>query len=71
MVYHKQKDCVNYRTTLDLSKIRMVILKEAINLTREIDPINYEFSDINYSLCVKLSNALFKFHNTIDDLNNL
>ena len=71
MVYRKRKDCVNCRITLDLTKTRMDILKEAIDLARESDHISYAFADINCSLCVKLTNGSFKFFNTIDDLNNL
>ena len=47
MVYRKRKDCVNCRITLDLTKTRMDILKEAINLARESDHISYVFADIN------------------------
>ena len=56
MVYHKQKDCVNCRITLDLTKTHsMEILKEAIDLARESYHISYDgFADINCSLCVKL-----------------
>ena len=71
MVYRKRKDCVNCRITLDLTKTRMDILKEAIDLARESDHISYTFADINCSLCVKLTNGSFKFFNTIDDLNSL
>ena len=49
----------------------MDILKEVIDLARESDHISYVFADINYSLHVKLSNGLFKFFNTVNDLNNL
>ena len=49
----------------------MDILKEVIDLARESDHISYVFADINYSLYVKLSNGLFKFFNTVNDLNNL
>ena len=71
MVYRKRKDCVNCRITLDLTKTRMELLKETIDLARESDHISYAFADINCSLCVKLTNGSFKFFNTIDDLNNL
>ena len=71
MVYRKQKDCVKCRITLDLTKTRMDMLKEAIDLARESDHIIYAFVDINCSLCVKLSNGSLKFFNTIDDLNIL
>ena len=71
MVYRKRKDWVNCRSTLDLTETRMDILKEAIDLTRESDHISYAFADINCNLRVKLTNGLFKFFNTIDDLNNL
>ena len=71
MVCHKQKDCINCRITLDLMKTHMGILKEAIDLSRESDHISYALADINCSLCVKLSNGLFKFFTTNDDLNNL
>ena len=71
MVYRKRKDCVNCRITLDLTKTRMDILKDAIDLARESDHTSYAFADINFSLCVKLTNGSFKFFNTIDDLNNL
>ena len=71
MVYRKRKDCVNYRVTLDLTKTRMDILKETIDLARESDHITYAFADINCGLCVKLTNVSFKFVSTIDDLNNL
>ena len=71
MAYRKRKDCVNCRITLDLTKSRMDILKEAVDLARESDRISYAFEDINCSLYVKLSDASFKFFNTIDDLNNL
>ena len=71
MVYRKRKDCVNCRINLDLAKTRMDIFKEAIDLARESDHISYAFTDINCSLCVKLSNGSFKFFNIIDDLNNL
>ena len=57
--------------TLDLTKTCMDILKEVIDLARESDHISYVFADINYSLHVKLSNGLFKFFNTVNDLNNL
>ena len=50
MVYHKQKDCVNCRITLDLTKTCMDI-KEAIDLARESDHISYAFTDINCSVC--------------------
>ena len=55
MIYRKRKDCVNCRITLDLTKTRMDILKEAIDLARESDHISYAFADINCSLCVKLT----------------
>ena len=71
MVYRKRKDCVKCRITLGLTKTRMDIIKEAINLARESDHISYMFADINSSLCVKLSNGSFKFFNITDDLNNL
>ena len=71
MVYRKRKDCVNCRITLDLTKTRMGILKEATDLARESHHISHAFPDINFSLCVKLTNGSFKFFNTIDDLNNL
>ena len=71
MVYSKRKDCVNGRVTFDLTKTRMDILKEVIDLARERNHISYAFADINCNLCVKLSNRSFKFFNTIDDLNNL
>ena len=71
MVYRKRKDCVNCRITYDLTKTRMDILKEAIDLARESDHISYELADISCSLRVKLTNGSFKFFNTIDDLNNL
>ena len=70
MVYRKPKDCVNCRITLDLTKTRMDILKEAIDLARESDHTSYAFADANCSLCAKPTNGLFKFFNTIDDLNN-
>ena len=56
---------------LDLTKTCMDILKEAIDLARESDHISYVFANINCSLCVKLTNGLFKFFDTIDDLNSL
>ena len=71
MVYRKRKDCVNRSITLDLTKIYMDILKEAIDLAGESDHISYALADINCSLCAKLSNCSFKFLNAIDDLNNL
>ena len=71
MVYRKRKDCINCRITLDLTKTRVDILKEAIDLAGESDHISYVFADINCSLCVKLTNGSFKFLNTSDDLNNL
>ena len=71
MVYRKRKDCVNCRITLDLTKTPMGILKEATDLARESHHISHAFPDINFSLCVKLTNGSFKFFNTIDDLNNL
>ena len=71
MVYRKRKDCVNCRITLDLTKTRMDILEESIDLARESDLISYAFADTNCSFCVKVSNGSFKFFNTIDDLNNL
>ena len=71
MVYSKRKDYVNGRVTRDVTKTRMDILKEAIDLARESDHISYAFADINCNLRVKLTNGLFKFFNTIDDLNNL
>ena len=71
MVYRQRKDCANYSITFDLTKTRMDILKEAIDLARESDHISYTYADINCSLCVKLTNGSFKFFNTIDDLNNL
>ena len=78
MVYRKRKDYVNCRIALDLTKTRINILKEAIDLARESDRISYALADINCSLCVKprtslvkLTNGSFKFFNTIEDLNNL
>ena len=71
IVYRKRKDCVNCRITLDLKKTCMEILKEAIDLARESDLISYAFADINFSLCVKLTNDSFNVSNTIDDLNKL
>ena len=71
MIYRKRKDWVNCRITLELTKTRMDILKEAIDLARESDHISYALADINCSLRVKLTNGSFKFFNTIDDLNNL
>ena len=47
--------------TLDLTKTRMDILKEAIDLVRESDHISYAFADTNCSLSVKLTNDLFNF----------
>ena len=69
--YQKWKDCIKCMITLDLTKTCMDILKEVIDLARESDHISYVFADINYSLYVKLSNSLFKFFNTVNDLNNL
>ena len=71
IVYRKWKDCVNCRITLELTKTRIEILKEAIDLVKESDHVCYAFADINCSLCVKLTIGSFKFFNTIDDLNNL
>ena len=71
MVFHKWKDCLNCRITLDLAKTRMDILKKAINLAWESDQISYTFTDINCSLCVKLTNGSFKFFNTMIHLSNL
>ena len=71
MVYRKRKDCVKCRITLGLTKTRMDLIKEAINLARESDQISYMFADINCSLFVKLSNGSFKFFNITDDLNNV
>ena len=42
----------------------MDILKKAINLAWESDQISYTFTDINCSLCVKLTDGSFKFFNT-------
>ena len=71
MVYHKWKDCLNCRITLDRAKTRMDILKKAINLAWESDQISYTFTDINCSLCVKLTNGSFKFFDTMIHLSNL
>ena len=71
MFYCKRKDCINCRITHELTKTRMDILKEAIDLARESDHISYAFADISCSLFVKLTNGSFNFFNTIDDLNNL
>ena len=71
MVYRKRKDCVNFRVTLNLTKTRMDILKEAVDLARKSDNISYALANINCSLHVKLTNSSFKFFNTIDDLKNL
>ena len=68
IVYRTQKDCFNSRITLDLTKTLMDILKDAIDLARESDHNSYALA---YHMCVKLSTVLFKFFNTIDDLNNL
>ena len=57
--------------TLDLTKTRMDIIKEAIDMARETYRISYTVADINCSSCVKLSNGSLKFFNTIGDLNNL
>ena len=57
--------------TLDLTKTRMDIIKEAIDMARETYRISYAVADINCSSCVKLSNGSLKFFNTIGDLNNL
>ena len=71
MVHRKQKGWVNCRINLDLTKTRMDILKEAIDVARESDHISCVFTDINCSLRVKLSSVSFKFFNAIDDLNDL
>ena len=71
MVYRKRKDCVKCRITLGLTKTRMDLIKEAINLARESDQISYMFADINCGLFVKPSNGSFKFFNITDDLNNV
>ena len=65
MVYRKRKDCVNCRITLNLTKTRMDILKEAIDLARKSDIISYALANINCSLRVKLTNSSFRFFNTI------
>ena len=54
MVYRKRKDCINCRITLNLTKNRMDILKEAIDLAMESDHVSHAFADITCSLCVKL-----------------
>ena len=71
IIYRKRKDCVNCRITLALMETRMDILKEAIDLARESEHINYAFADVNCNLCVKLCNGSFRLFNTIDDLDNL
>ena len=71
MVYRKRKGSVNCRIIITLTKTRMDLLKEDIDLARESDHISYAFTDVNCSLSVKLSNGSFKFFNTIGDLNDL
>ena len=61
----------HHRSTFDLTKTRMDILKEATDEARKSDHIGYAFANINRSFCVKLSKGLFKFSNTIEDLSNL
>ena len=58
----------NQKISLDLTKRRFALKMLAIEKAKGNDKIDYVFSDINCSLCVKLSSGEYVYFNTEEEL---
>ena len=62
------KESSGYGISLDLSYDRLVLLKEAHEKVKNVDGINFAYSDINCQLRVLTKNEKHLAFNTVDDL---
>ena len=69
MVYQERKSLRGNKIFLDLTKRRFALKKVAIEKVQDFDDkVDFAFSDINCSLCLKLTEGGFKYFNSEDEL---
>ena len=61
----------NQKVSLDLTKRRFALKMLAIEKVKNTEKAEYAFSDINCSLCLKLSSGEYRYFNTEEELDTI
>ena len=71
MFYRNRKRPKDVRIKLDLTKRRYGILKNAVDLAKEHQGLDYIFADVNCCLTVGFKDGTFNFFNDINNLKSM
>ena len=68
-VYKNRKKKTNkFKFRVDLTKRRLLLLKKARDMTKNMPNVDFTFSDVNCRLALRLTNGDFKFFNSETEL---
>ena len=67
----KKKPRQNFSISVDLTRRRYNLLSEARGIVKDINAINFAFTDINCSLGLRFNNGSFEYFNSKQELHDL
>ena len=67
----KKPGCKSFSVSVDLTKRRHLLLREARELIKNNDDIDFTFADINCSLGFRYKNGSFRYFNSENELHNV
>ena len=67
-VYKNRKKSNKFKFRVDLTKRRLLLLKKARDMTKNMPNVDFTFSDVNCRLALRLTNGDFKFFNSETEL---
>ena len=67
-VYKNRKKMNKLEFRVDLTKRRLLLLKKARDMTKNMPNVDFTFSDVNCRLALRLTNGDFKFFNSETEL---
>ena len=63
-----EKKSNKFKFRVDLTKRRLLLLKKARDMTKNMPNVDFTFSDVNCRLALRLTNGGFKFFNSETEL---
>ena len=67
----KKKPCQNFSISVDLTRRHYNLLSEARGIVKDINAINFAFTDINCSLGLRFNNGSLEYFNSKQELHDL
>ena len=67
-VYKNRKKSNKFKFQVGLTKRRLLLLKKARDMTKNMANVDFTFSDVNCRLALRLTNGDFKFFNSETEL---